>query len=506
MTNTFSSTRSARFVAHRPLVVSAALTAVTVLILSGHIAQAQPLLAGQKPYRDRDERDREASTFEDDGYTERSSTRIRRTTPSTAYPAVQPMPTAQSMAQAMSQPMRSRRVAMVLPLRTGENWKAAPEFTQSFLRQMDVALRRALSNTGRFTTLEVRRFNPVLMRAVQDGVATSDDLDTLLTQPTTPNASVFLSKITFNKAPLHTFSEPAVIHSFVLENMTIADNALSVKMTGRMYSADGQTALRSLSATTTVPLGMAGADVLASASTAGTTAINRVIAEFLRTPTESEIVLGEAAPSETTTTTTTVETTEATTPGSVLPGTPIEGSSTRTPGTPATNNNGTGQPVAPIAAPGGITTVTEIPPAETFPAPAATSGDTTDATASTGTDAATLPSVDESAGSTTTDTMVGDSTTSSGAADSTSDAFPDMSSGTTSSGGATTDSPTSSSTTSDEAAASGQPLPTPTDNAATEGTTSDATTSEGTVGAMSTESHGRRAPKPIPSNEEELGF
>ena len=489
MTNTFSSTRSARFVARRPLLLCAALTTATVLILSGHIAQAQPLLAGQKPYKDRD---KEMSTSEDEGYTDSSSTRTR-TTRSTMYPAVQPMPTSQAMAQAMSQPMRSRRAAMVLPLRTGENWKAAPEFTQPFLRQMDVALRRALSNTGRFTTLEVRRFNPVLMRAVQDGVATSDELDTLLTQPTTPNASLFLSKITFNKAPLHSFSEPAVIHSFVLENMAMTDNSLSVKVTGRMYSSDGQTALRSLSATSTVPLGTAGVDVLASASMAGTSAIDRIIAEFLRTPTESEMILGEATPAATTTTTTTVETVQTTTSGIVLPG------------TPAKNNNGTVQPTTPMAAPVNITTVTEIPPAETFPA-APSSTDATDTTAAIGTDATVTSGVDESTSSTTTDTTVSDPAMSGDAAGSTSDAFPDTDAGAATSGGGTTDSSTSSSTTTDEATASGQPLPTPTDDVATEGTTSDGAASEGTVGGMSTNSHGKRVPNPIANNDEELGF
>ena len=81
--------------------------------------------------------------------------------------------------QSMVQPMRERRVLLALPVRASENWKATPEFTAALLRQSDITVRRALAATNRYSLLEVRRFNPVLMRAVQDGVATSDDLNTL---------------------------------------------------------------------------------------------------------------------------------------------------------------------------------------------------------------------------------------------------------------------------------------------------------------------------------------
>lgn len=497
MTNIFSSTRSVRFAAHRPLTLPSALTAGAVLILSGQIAQAQPLLAGQKTYDQRD-KGKGTKTSDDDGYTERSSMSTSRSTMSSS---VEIVPTPQSMSRAMSQPLTTRRVMMVLPLRTGENWKAAPDFTQSFVRQTDLALRRALANTGRFTTLEVRRFNPVLMRAVQDGVATSDDLDTLLSTPTTPNASLFLSKITFNKAPLHVFTEPAVIGSFVLESMAVTDRSVSVKVTGRMYSADGQTALRSLSATTSVPLAAASGDILASASTAAMTAIDRVIAELLRTPTAAEMVSGEVAPVATTIVTP-VEVPVTTASGTVLPGRPIQGSTTRPSGRPATNNNGDGQPTASMPVSGVISTVTEVPPAETFPVAPST---TTDTTAATTTDTTVTPSVDGS----TTDTTVTDPT--SGTSGTPSDAFPDMSAGAAisnneTSSATTSDSATTDSTATGKAAAQGKTLPTPTDNAATDGTTSDGAASEGTVGAMSTESHGQRTPNSIPSNDDELGF
>jgi hypothetical protein len=490
MTNIFSSTRSVRFAAHRPLILPSALAAGAVLILSGQIAQAQPLLAGEKTYS---QRDKGTKTSHDESYTERSSMGTSRSTMSSS---VETVPTPQSMSRAMSQPLRNRRVMMVLPLRTGENWKAAPDFTQSFVRQTDLALRRALANTGRFTTLEVRRFNPVLMRAVQDGVATSDELDTLLSTPTTPNASLFLSKITFNKAPLHVFTESAVIGSFVLESMAVTNKSVSVKVTGRIYSADGQTPLRSLSATTTVPLAAASGDILASASTAAMTAIDRVIAELLRTPTEAEMVSGEAAPVATTIVTP-VEVPVTTASGTALPGTPIRGSTTHSPGTPATNNNGTGQPTASIPVSGVISTVTEIPPAETFPTAPSTTADTT---APTSTDTTVTPSIDGA----TTDTTVTDPT--SGASGTPSDAFPDMSAGAAISNNETATSTSENSTATGNAAAQGKTLPTPTDNAATDGTTADGAASEGTVGAMSTESHGQRTPSTIPSNDDELGF
>ena len=420
-------------------------------------------------------------------------------------------PTPVPFSQTMLQPMRDRRVLMMLPVRAGEGWKSTPEFTTALLRQSNTAMRKALEGTGRYSLLEVKRFNPVLMRAVQDGVATSDDLDNLLSQPTTPNASIFLSKIAFTKAPMQAYVMPALISSFVLDNLTTSDNSLSVKLTGRLYSADGQTVLRSLSATTTVPFMAAGGNMSDAAATSVSASLSRITSEFIRVPTESAVVMGtDTVPLATMAATPPAPVPTTTQTGIVLPGRPMRDASTRLPGSAPANAVDAGSaPSMPMPMPTGISTVVEIPAAEVFPASGASSDgsiplDGTDMTTSTGDDTSTFPATDASA----FPASGGTTSTSDTTADTTSDTTMDTTnaSSTGSADGITDGTSTDANGTTDTSQDSvGNTMSsTPTDDTAATGTTSDGTSSEGTVGLSSTESHANRLP--VPSDDSDLGF
>ncbi len=400
-----------------------------------------------------------------------------------------------SLSQAMTRPMRERRVLMLLPARVGDGWKAMPEFTSAFLRQIDLKLRSALSNTNRYSLLEVRRFSPILMRAVQDGVATSGDLNILLNQPTTPNASVFLSKLTFNKAPQQVFVEPAVIASFVLDNFSTSDNSLSVKLTGRLYSADGKTVLRSLSANTTAPYSTTGGAVLDAAASSGAVSLDRVLGEFMRIPTENEMLTGQKAVAENVgapvvapPVLTPVLPPVTTASGTVLPGKPIRDSSSNMGGMPAAS--GTNE--APVQPTIGVSTTVETPAAEIFPAPLVIPETKVPATTDAPPTGASTPDAAASAIDTTT---------------ATDDLTPDTSAPSDMAGDAApaTDAATDTSDTSPPAASSDGTKtvnPTPTDGTADTGITSDGTSSAGTVGLSSTETHATKRP-PI---DDDLGF
>ncbi len=367
-------------------------------------------------------------------------TALRFALPALVLPILVPAETAEArparnrvVAAPVPQAWPGKRVLLVLPLRTGENWKANPEFTQAFLPQAQTALREALGRTNKFSLLEVRRFNAVLTRAVQDGAATNDDLNSLLSQPTVPAASVFLAKTSFNRAPLQSFSVPATIGSFVLESVEQTSAGLRLKVTGRMYEPGSLTAMRALSATVTVPTAATEATLRTPSLTAATVGFDRVLMEFVRYPTEreipimpvAEVVVATPVAVETTTTTTT------TTSGVVLPGTPIAGASSRpltadgraSTATTTTTMSATTTTMTPVfpgmmVAPG-ITVEVETPPAEIFPtapAPSGTGGgDGTDTTAGTeeGAEATTeetavvdetAPAVEDATGDSTSDT------------------------------------------------------------------------------------------------------
>lgn len=305
----------------------------------------------------------------------------------------------------VNQAWPGKRVALVLPLRTGTAWSANPEFTQMFLPQAQAALREALSRTGKFSVLEVRRFNPVLMRAVQDGATTTDDLNTLLNQPTVPNASVFLTKTSFNRAPLQSFATSATIGSFVLESVEQNEIGLRLKVTGRMYDPGSTTSSRALSATVTVPYNFASGSARTPGVLAANVGFDRVLQEFTRYPTERELPVVPAptatgaevvaapatssTPAEVSSATTTTTTTTSDTV--VLPGTPITGASSRpltadgrammpsatskTTTSVSTSSTSMSSPplsnspsmISGMALPAGITIEVETPPAEVFP-------------------------------------------------------------------------------------------------------------------------------------------
>ena len=347
----------------------------------------------------------------------------------------------------VNQAWPGKRVALVLPLRTVASWNANPEFTQMFLPQAQAALREAMSRTGKFSVLEVRRFNPVLMRAVQDGAATTDDLNTLLDQPTVPNAGVFLTKTSFNRAPLQSFATSATIGSFVMESVEQNDIGLRLKVTGRMYDPGSTTSSRALSATVTVPYNFASGSARTPGVIAANVGFDRVLQEFTRYPTERELPImpsrtamavapaTSSTPVEVSTTTTTT-----TTDTIVLPGTPIAGASSRpltadgrammssstmpsatTSTTVSSTTSTTSMSSSPLTSslamtgmtlPAGITIEVETPPAEVFPS-APTPVENGGGNGTEPVDGA--EAVDDTTGATATDdTAAGDDTATSG--------------------------------------------------------------------------------------------
>ena len=358
----------------------------------------------------------------------------------------------------VNQAWPGKRVALVLPLRTGTAWNANPEFTQMFLPQAQAALREALSRSGKFSVLDVRRFNPVLMRAVQDGAASTDDLNTLLDRPTVPNAGVFLSKTSFNRAPLQSFSTPAIIGSFVLESVEQNDVGLRLKVTGRMYDPGATTAMRALSATVTVPHNFASGSARMPSLIAANVGFDRVLQEFTRYPTERElpivpapsaVIVAPATIAKTSSTRSEISTTTTTSSTVVLPGTPIAGSSTRslTPDgramMPSATTTTTTTSLSPLTLntmrlmpglPAGITIEVETPSAEVFPATAPVGdggGDGTapaDGTSETIVDytvAADSSATTDNAGVAEDSAMTGDSTSTDSTSDTGDDTVPD---------------------------------------------------------------------------------
>ncbi|HEX8235896.1 MAG TPA: hypothetical protein VF600_08065 [Abditibacteriaceae bacterium] len=135
-----------------------------------------------------------------------------------------------------TEPLSGRRVLVLLPLRTSQNWTANRIFTQAILPNTQRMLERALTNTGRYSVVATNRFNAVLQRGVNDNAYTQDDLTSLLTQPTVDNARPVVSKLQFSLPPKLRFADPPLIAEFIMERLAVnTAGATTVEIIGRFY-------------------------------------------------------------------------------------------------------------------------------------------------------------------------------------------------------------------------------------------------------------------------------
>ena len=271
-----------------------------------------------------------------------------------------------------TKPFVPRRALLVLPLKTSATWQANSIFTQALLPRTQDALERALEGTGRYSVIEVNRFDAVLQRGVRDSSYTEEEMTALLEQPGVDAARALVSKMTFNRLPKLQFSQAPLIAEFILNQLTVAGTT-RVEVIGRLYDPAYVEPVKSFTVigapqpwsgasgaarkTSTVPVSMRPLD-LAAASAA--TAFVRIASEMLKIAPQFDAPLlaspqaltpfggAAAVEGETTTTETTETTTESTTTESTTEGT------TETPEAPADD-------AAPIDAPAGDVPVDDAP-------------------------------------------------------------------------------------------------------------------------------------------------
>lgn len=132
-------------------------------------------------------------------------------------------------------PVNGKRVVLILPIQTSENWTANPTFTANLKQRASTALRDAMLNTGQFSLIEVSRFNPVLQRGVADEKYSQEDLDGLVADPTPDNARNILSKINFDRVPKLPFTQAPLIAQIILDTYPSKPGSQTVQVTGTLY-------------------------------------------------------------------------------------------------------------------------------------------------------------------------------------------------------------------------------------------------------------------------------
>lgn len=140
------------------------------------------------------------------------------------------------------EPWPAQRAVLLLPLQFGPGWNLDKERAALIMPEAEQKLQVALQRTGKFSTMQIHRYNPIFLRAVQDKLLTKEQVDAVLAGPTLQNVQEAMGKINFRQRPL--------IAEFAMEEITTeAGNPIPnvrAQVTGKLYEATDGVAIRTI--------------------------------------------------------------------------------------------------------------------------------------------------------------------------------------------------------------------------------------------------------------------
>jgi hypothetical protein len=140
------------------------------------------------------------------------------------------------------EPWPAQRTVLLLPLQFGPGWNLDKERAAMIMPEAEQKLQVALQRTGKFSTTQLHRYNPIFLRAVQDKLLTKEQVDAMIAAPTVQNVQEALSKINFRQAPL--------IAEFAMEEITTEAGApvpnVRAQVTGKLYEATDGVAIKTV--------------------------------------------------------------------------------------------------------------------------------------------------------------------------------------------------------------------------------------------------------------------
>lgn len=137
------------------------------------------------------------------------------------------------------EPWPAQRVVVLLPLLLGEQWNVDRVRTVPLLPDAEARAQLALQRTGKFSTTQVHRYNPLVLRAVQEKLITKEEADALIAAPTLAGLQGVLGKMQFEQAPLI-----AQISLDKIARTSGPASNLTATATGRLYEASSAQPIR----------------------------------------------------------------------------------------------------------------------------------------------------------------------------------------------------------------------------------------------------------------------
>lgn len=164
------------------------------------------------------------------------------------------------------EPWPAQRALILLPLQFGPGWNLDRAKADLILPIAEQKLQQALQRTGKFSTSQVHRYNPIFLRRIQEGPLTAEEklrspgeevlltreqFNTLLANPTLEGVQRAVSSLRFEQAPL--------IARFAMEEVTTQLGSPSpvvmAQVTGQLFEANNPVAIKTVVVTSDpVPL------------------------------------------------------------------------------------------------------------------------------------------------------------------------------------------------------------------------------------------------------------
>jgi hypothetical protein len=150
-----------------------------------------------------------------------------------------------------SPPWPQQRVVLLLPLQLGAGWNLDKEKAKPLLKPADAMMQLALQKTGKFSTMQLHRYNPIVLRGIQEKLITKEEADALIATPTLEGVQKLLVGMEFLQRPL--------IAQVTLDEANVGvgtpSATLTTAATGKLYEADSAQPIREVVVTSkAVPL------------------------------------------------------------------------------------------------------------------------------------------------------------------------------------------------------------------------------------------------------------
>lgn len=157
-----------------------------------------------------------------------------------AAPRKAPAPVVIEQEPNSDEPWLGQRVLLLMPLQLGTGWNLDKKKSESLLAEAEGKLQLALQRTGKFSTTQLHRHNPLILRGVQEKLYTKEQANALVAAPTLDALQKALAPMRFEQDPLIavvTLDEVATSPGQVNTDVTLT-------ATGKLYEINGAQPIR----------------------------------------------------------------------------------------------------------------------------------------------------------------------------------------------------------------------------------------------------------------------